>query len=448
MPISDHIAKRIQDKKTDYTKYGLTRVESNAFKTFFDLAQEFDSIQDVYEISVAIPKSFFNLDARLYIMDPQKNRLALVSSTEDRQEDLGSPLPPEIKAAENPYLMNHSVILTIRGNQLLMEQVPITAGDDVIGILEVYPFSDLDKHQELFFQKYANRIGFSVHMRFLLQKNIEHVKFIKSLVADIEHNVIVPNMVYKLFLRRLRGKVLKNKEIEEHLQKLASMHDPQFKAEAETLLSDLAEVNRGLMEEFGNIERHYQNASLFLETLLRRSHFDEGRLTLRTKACKIKEAIVQPQLEQFAAEFAKRGIKIDDRYTGIPDEETMSVVDVGLMAQVYANLFSNVVKYTEEVINEDGQPLKYMSYGRQRLKDHFGPGRDAVKYNVFSTGPHIPSGELENIFQEGYRGSSASTRPGTGHGLAFVKNAVEIHGGVAGYEATQYGNNFYFIIPE
>lgn len=39
-------------------------------------------------------------------------------------------------------------------------------------------------------------------------------------------------------------------------------------------------------------------------------------------------------------------------------------------------------------------------------------------------------------------------KPGTGHGLTFIKNAIEMHGGVVGYEATQYGNNFYFIIPK
>ena len=33
-------------------------------------------------------------------------------------------------------------------------------------------------------------------------------------------------------------------------------------------------------------------------------------------------------------------------------------------------------------------------------------------------------------------------------GLAFIKNAIEMHGGVVGYEATQYENNFYFIIPK
>jgi len=51
----------------------------------------------------------------------------------------------------------------------------------------------------------------------------------------------------------------------------------------EDLRSELNEINRGLMEELENIEKHYKNTSLFLETLLRRSHFDKGRLTLLTK---------------------------------------------------------------------------------------------------------------------------------------------------------------------
>jgi len=448
MPISERVVKKIEDKKVDYTKYGFTRVQSNAFKTFFDLAQEFERIQDVYDISVGIPKIFFNLDARLYIMDPKKNGLALVSGTEGRKKDIGAPPPDDIKAAKHPYLISDSVILTIRGNKLLMEQLPFSAEDDVIGILEVYPITNLDEHEALFFQKYANRIGFSLHMRFLLQKNIEHVKFIQSLVADIEHNVIVPNMVYKLFLRRLNGKILKNREIEELLRKLASTPEPQPGAQTERLLAELSEVNRGLTEEFRNIEQHYQTASLFLETLLRRSHFDEGRLTLRTKACNMKKAVVLPQLEQFAGRFAERGISINDEYSGIPEEETISVVDVGLMAQVYANLFSNVLKYTEEVIDEEDERVKYVAYGWERLKDYFGPGHDGIKYNVFNTGSPIPSDECEKIFKEGYRGSGVGSIPGTGHGLAFVKNAVEIHGGMVGCEGTRNGTNFYFIIPE
>jgi signal transduction histidine kinase len=98
-------------------------------------------------------------------------------------------------------------------------------------------------------------------------------------------------------------------------------------------------------------------------------------------------------------------------------------------------------------VTEKGEKKKYVAYGHQIIKDCFGRGRDGVKYNVFSSGPHIPPEERDEIFKEEYRGKNALSKPGTGHGLAFVKNAVEIHGGVVGYEPTKYGNNFYFILP-
>jgi signal transduction histidine kinase len=134
--------------------------------------------------------------------------------------------------------------------------------------------------------------------------------------------------------------------------------------------------------------------------------------------------------------------------SGIPESEIITVVDVGLIAQVYANLFSNSVKYTQEIVTDTGEKKKYISYGREVIKDFFGPEKDGVKFNVFSTGEHVAPEEREKIFDEQYRASNVLNQPGTGHGLSFIKNAVEIHGGKVGYEATHNGNNFYFILPK
>ncbi|MBW2108274.1 MAG: HAMP domain-containing histidine kinase [Deltaproteobacteria bacterium] len=214
------------------------------------------------------------------------------------------------------------------------------------------------------------------------------------------------------------------------------------------LLAEFKEVNRGLSEAFYNIKKQYENSSLFLETLLRKSHFDEGRLTLRTKKCNMKEDVILPQLERFSERFAKKGIEVIDAFGKPSDEQPVAVVDVGLMAQVYSNLFSNALKYTREVVTDDGSVKKAVRFGKKRLKDYFGPGKHGTRYDVFSTGPHIPEQERKHVFEEGYRGSGSVKRPGTGHGLAFVKNAVEIHGGTAGYEAVTDGNMFYFILPD
>jgi signal transduction histidine kinase len=298
----------------------------------------------------------------------------------------------------------------------------------------------------LFFQKYANRIGFNLHNRYLDEKNIEHLRFIRSLVADIEHNIIVPNMIYKLFLKRLRTKVKRNVEIEETLANCSAAGSCGPETVAGTR-RDLQEVNEGLNVELENIEKHYRNMSLFIETLFRKSHFDQGRLILRTKTCNMKRDVVQPQLERFLEQFRKEGISIDDRLSGIPEEEVINVVDVGLMAQVYANLFSNAFKYTQEV-EIFGEKKKYIAYGHEIVKDFFGAGSDGVKYNVFSSGPDIPEEERKHLYEEEFRGSNAEGRSGTGHGLAFIKNVIEIHGGTVGYEAMPYGNNFYFILPK
>ncbi len=448
MATFDYILDRIENKKTDYAAYDFTHPENDAFKTFFDLAQEFDSTDDFYLMCVAIPRSFFNLEARLYLIEPRHNDLSLVAKTEDPDEGLHAPPPEEVRPAERPYYTWHdSLVLTIRGKKLLIDQLPFKTRDDVIGLLEVYPVKERSAHVELFFEKYANRIGFNIHNRFLFEKNIEHLRFIKSLVADIEHNIIAPNVIYRLYLKHLRKKIMKNQELERLLAGYVSGKSGEGPS-LENILAGLTEVSEGLVEEMENIERHYRNMSLFLETLFRRSHFDKGRLTLRKKPCNMKKDVVQPQLERFSGQFRDMGIAVDDRLSGLPDEEVVSVVDVGLMAQVYANLFSNALKYAQEVVTESGERKKYISYGREVIGDCFGPGQDGIKYNVFSTGPHIPPGERERIFEDEYRGSNVLNRPGTGHGLAFIRNAVEIHGGIAGYEATQYGNNFYFILPK
>lgn len=448
MAVLKHILERIESKKDDYIRYNFTQTEDNALKTFFDLSQELDNIEHFYHLCVAIPKSFFDLEGRLYLTDPKTNQLALMATTEKNGDKLFTPPAAHVQPAERPYYSDlNSLVLSLRGKKPLIDQLPFETTKDILGIIEIYPVRSLDVHHELFFEKYANRVGFNLHNRFLYEKNIEHLRFIRTLVADIEHNVIAPNIVYRLFLRRLKAKIASNKELETTLVQYADKGLCDRTC-ADTILSEIREVNAGLSSELENFEKHYQNMSLFLEALLRRSHFDEGRLVLRTKPCNIKKDVVQPQLDRYLEQFKKAGISVDDRLSGIPDEEIISVVDVGIIAQVYANLFSNALKYTKEVVTSEGKTAKYISYGREIIKDYFGAEQDGIKYNVFSTGPHILPEEREKIFEEGYRGSDVTGIPGTGHGLPFIKNAVEIHGGVFGYEATQYGNNFYLILPK
>jgi signal transduction histidine kinase len=443
---------RVEDKKRDYARYNFSTEQDSVLKSFFDLAQEFESLEDLYRVCVAVPKAHFGLDTNLYLNHKKRQTLVLICTSTEGY--LGSPdkLPPAvIEASNEAFIEDESLFTPILGKMVIEELENTEEKQELLGMLEISPGSDLTTDEQFFFQKYANRIGYSLYNRILSQSNIEHLKFIDSLVADIEHNVIVPNMAFRLFLRRLHGKIRKNREIEsmlrEKCKELAAGGSLDYDWQ-EQMMAEFQEVNRGLAEEFGNIEEHNRNVSLFIESLFRRSHFQEGRFIPRKRRCNFKKQIVEPQLERFRERFAAQGIAIDDQLGGVPDESVVAVVDVGLIAQVYANLFSNALKYTRVAQDVDGVEKKFMAYGQEIVRDYFGSGKNGLKFNVFSTGPHIPPEERERIFEDGYRGSQVGGAPGTGHGLSFVRRAVEIHEGVVGYEPTPIGNNFYFILPK
>ena len=447
-----YIFSRVEDKKRDYAKYDFSNQQDSALKTFFDLAQEFESLEDLYLVCVAVPKTHFGLDTNLFMVDSKREVLVLVCTSKKGYQGSPDKLPSaSIELRNEAFVENKSLFTPIFGKTVPKDVGSAGKMQEILGMLQVSPGNNLSESEKFYFQKFANRIGYAIYNRILQQRNVEHLKFIESLVADIEHNVIVPNMAFRLFLRRLEAKIRKNREIERALhEKCAELAKDGTINHLwqERIMAELEEVNRGLEDEYSNIERHNRNISLFVESLFRRSHFKEGRFIPQKRLCKFKEEIIDPQLERFKESFLSRGISIDIHLGGVPDESLVAIADVGLISQVYANLFSNALKYTQTVHDNEGNPRKFIAFGQEVLKDYFVSGKDGIKFNVFSTGPHIPPDERDRIFDEGYRGTDAGGVPGTGHGLSFVKRAVEMHDGVVGYEPTPLGNNFYFILAK
>jgi signal transduction histidine kinase len=160
----------------------------------------------------------------------------------------------------------------------------------------------------------------------------------------------------------------------------------------------------------------------------------------------VEKEVILPQLEHYASRLRAANVSIE-RPLNMLGEEFEILVDVGLLSQVYANLFSNAAKYASEVVDHYGRVRKAVAYGRELVENFQEPGKQGIKFNVFTTGPHIDADEAEKLFEEGVRGKGSEKHPGTGHGLAFIKHVVELHGGEVGYESTEEGNNFYFILP-
>ncbi|NCC25870.1 MAG: HAMP domain-containing histidine kinase [Deltaproteobacteria bacterium] len=437
------IAERVERKLADFANYNFSESEVGTFSIFFELAQEFDNADDLQTTVVAVPHFVFGTHLTLFLLDHSG---AFVCSRKLPGTD---ECPERIwiddeKLAHGVHVHGRDLVVPIRCNRIMADELPVPPRGNVIGALLVHEGAALREHDRLFHEKYANRVGFQMHNKFINERNKEHLNFIRTIAQDIGHNVILPNMYFKLLFRKMNRKIL---ETQKAVTKLMGQ---QFAGEGQSgaeiwgeITSRLGELN----EQYQVIYQHFKHTSLFLETLLRRSHFEQGRYVLMKRVCNFKTQIVEPQLDHYRPRLNERGIEVDTSMGGVPDETVELVADIGLLSQVFANLFSNAVKYTRPVRDRDGCERKFISYGWEWMPNHFGPGQRAVKINVFSTGPHVPDKDRAQLFDPDFRAETSAGEPGSGHGLSFVKQIVELHGGQVGYAATEMGNDFFIILP-
>ncbi len=442
------IEQRVRQKKESYRRYGFERSQEEAFATFFDLAQEFTSIDSLYQICVTVPKEFFGLDSRIYIIEPKHSVLELVCSSRRgiiapaERRDHSAVVVESIMETEDSW------VFPVRANHALLDSLPLLGHRAILGLFEVFPKNAVDDRKQFFLEKYTNRIGYNLHQKLLVQQNIDHIKFINQIVSDIEHNVITPNLYYKLFLIRLKKMIEDFKRVENMAAKM--IENSSVCGAVAQSLQDAAEIlhetNCGLQAEHSALTKHYEHTSLFLETLFRKDHFQKGTYVLRKQSCNFRTEIIKPLIDRYADQFKKKGIKVDDRIENVPDEQVTLFVDKGLISQVFDNFFSNALKYTGEAKGESGRPDKLFSLNRQIIQEAFGEDKPGVRFNFFTTGKPLTRAECDRVFEEGFRAGSGS-ETGSGHGLHFVKNVVEIHGGMVGCIPQPNGNLIYLVLP-
>jgi signal transduction histidine kinase len=448
--IPDKIFDRVREKKASYQRYNFERLQEEAFATFFDLAQEYTNLETLYLVCVAVPKEFFGLDSRLYVIHPRSFQLEKVCTSEEGLVPEEHRLDFDVCATEGPLETEVSWIFPIRGNQALVQWTPIVGQTRTIGMFEIYPKNKVDAKGHFFLEKFTNRIGYNLHMKLLIQQHIDHIKFINQLVSDIEHNVISPNLYYKLFLIKLKKLLSTYQQVQKELSDAVLFlraHDESISQHLCELQKPFLESNASLEQEYKSLKKHYEHTSLFLETLLRRDHFEKGTYVLRKQPCNFRTEIIEPLLERHRPQFDKRKVKIDSHIDSVPDEQITLFVDKGLISQVFDNILTNAIKYTQQVEDQFGHRIKLLSYNREILKDFFGEGIHGIRFNFFTTGKPLSLEESHRVFDEGYRTVGAGQERGSGHGLHFVANVVEIHGGKVGCEPQRFGNLFYFILP-
>jgi signal transduction histidine kinase len=441
----------LKKKEQDYTAYRFKAKETMAIFAFFDLAQEFATVTSLYRIAVAVLHYFFHYEACIYTIRPEDETLMLQCCTTKGLLDSPVPARADVVIQDSPYRLDSSFFFPIIGKKALADKVPVFLENQIIGMLEIYPVKRLSEHELLFFQKYANRVGYNMHNKLAVEQNLEHIRFINELVSDIEHNVITPNLYYKAFLINMK------KDLQKHLTALDKLNStlPMIEERDHLRGKELTDASYKLqriqkdmenkMEEF---KSHFNHISLFIETLFRREHFKVGGYVLKRRSYHLLADIFLPELEHYRKRLTDKGIEIIEPSSLPSDEELTIFIDLGLTAQVFANLLSNALKYCQPAPDKDGTERKYISYEIEVLVQKSPETRSALKFTLFSTGTPISQKDALLIFEDGYKRFEDHDIEGSGHGLHFVKHIVQLHEGYAGCTPRANGNEFYIVLPK
>ncbi len=219
------LEERVREKISDYAYYRFTVRQTRALNIFFDLAQEYKDLLYLYHLPVQVLQFFFDLKAELYARDDsgtfvvQTPKVGPKVTLPTLQELSLGPRPSLSPAGEPPDAPKHRWLFPVRGRprasqaaeerEAMSPVSPPSRRDEreILAILAIMPQAPLTGHEKLFYEKFANRLGFCLHNRILALKNLEHIEFVRTLVHDIGHNVIVPNLHFKLLMRQMADKI-------------------------------------------------------------------------------------------------------------------------------------------------------------------------------------------------------------------------------------------------
>jgi two-component system, OmpR family, sensor histidine kinase KdpD len=129
----------------------------------------------------------------------------------------------------------------------------------------------------------------------------------------------------------------------------------------------------------------------------------------------------------------------------LPADLPFLQLDAVLMERLFSNLLENAAKYTP--------PGSKLTISAQTIDKQ---GKPFVRVCIDDTGPGLPAGMEDRVFEKFTRGEKESAKPGIGLGLSICRAIVEAHGGTIGASnlralddpaAPVQGARFWFTLP-
>jgi two-component system, OmpR family, sensor histidine kinase KdpD len=294
------------------------------------------------------------------------------------------------------------------GLTIVLEQgtrlVPLSASTGTVGVLvvrrgTVEPFAH-PSHGDLL-DTFASQIALAIERARLAedahraQLEVQKERLRNALLSTVSHDLRTPLAVIK-------GAV-------------TALMESQTAAPASRRGEYLATIS----EEASRLDRLVRN-------LLDMTSLEAGSLRVRNKEWQSLEEVIGVALNRLEEQLGSRPVVVR-----IPSDAALAPFDATLVGQVIINLVENAIKYTplEAVIEINARPVE-----------------QGVEVEVADSGPGVPSGQEETIFEKFHR--AAHTSRGMGIGLTICRGIVVAHGGRIWYEHRKpVGSSFRFVLP-
>lgn len=161
------------------------------------------------------------------------------------------------------------------------------------------------------------------------------------------------------------------------------------------------------------------------------SKIEEGRVELEKEFINLN-SLIKNYISSFAIIAMGKGLEIK---VDLPEREVRLYIDGGKIIEVFANLLSDALKFTER---------GYVEISLQEKENE-------VVCSISDTGRGISSEDIPKVFQKfrQFGRVDSSGEKGTGLGLSIVKGIVEMHKGKIWVESELgKGTKFSFTLPK
>lgn len=431
-PSSQHrtqIRARIREELALYAQETLPDAHNAALRVFFNLSLEYESLRDFKSLCVLVPDVCLRTPASLYLRGAKDKLLLRRTTNTAGQTAIALPEPD----------CNDSISVIRQDGASIVSLCELTPRTRLLGLLCLH--RTVHPSEERFLLDYAHAVAGLMALKQSAIGSRQRLTFINTLVRDIGHNVIVPNMHFKLLFMHM------DKHLKLLSRKILALSPLRPDTPDREIRQELPALVDTLQEQLDTISQRFQHSSLFLESLLRRSHFEKGTYDLQSKPCKFKSQIIEPQIDRFRSLLRDQSINVRIAPEVRIDEDVTLDADLGLISQVFANLLANAVKYTQPTPASSSASEKLLLYGWKSQHAAFGPHKPGVQLFVSTTGPAIPAQDIPRLFESDFRSQGSTLTDGSGHGLFFVKQIVELHKGRVGYSHADGMNTFHITLP-